>query len=215
MIKGGHSLVTVTPAHLAVAVAVVLSSMPYGAEACTCFGPIPSFEDAASTAAAVFVGEITEQGAPWQRENVIYVNVKPVVAVRGVDLPLVVRVWDGHYNTSCADTVPTDADWHEWPQGAARPIDLDESQARRRFEGKTAEEVLELFRAGPILSASSFLGLIEHTLQWAPSTIEPVMDEILEAVDFVARNQARYEADIQIYGDFKERAQRIRSLRSA
>jgi hypothetical protein len=71
------------------------------------------------------------------------------------------------------------------------------------------EKAEDVFSDAPD-AASSFLRLIELMLEHAPDSIGPIMPELLPAVDFVEANQERYDADKDIYGDFRERAQRIR-----
>ncbi len=59
-------------------------------------------------------------------------------------------------------------------------------------------------------AASSFLRLLEWRLETDPGSVMPVLDDLLPAVDVVARDQGRYGADIEIYGDFAAQAERIR-----
>jgi len=61
-------------------------------------------------------------------------------------------------------------------------------------------------------AASCFLELIEEKLQNQPDYILPVMDELMPAIIHVSRNQAAYDADIDIYGDFQEKGRRIAEL---
>lgn len=53
-------------------------------------------------------------------------------------------------------------------------------------------------------SGSCFLRLILHKLKHERDDIIPIMDSLVDALDFIADNQDRYDADIDIYGDFKE-----------
>jgi hypothetical protein len=50
--------------------------------------------------------------------------------------------------------IPTEADWEAWPANAERWLGLDEAYARKRFEGKSFEEALHLFRTSQVLSCS-------------------------------------------------------------
>jgi hypothetical protein len=45
-----------------------------------------------------------------------------------------------------------------------------------------------------------------------PGSVREVYPLIAEAVDFVATHQAHFDADIDIYGDFKERAKGVYQL---
>jgi len=54
-------------------------------------------------------------------------------------------------------------------------------------------------------AASSFLNLVIYKLEHQKSDIEPIINEVMPFVEQVALNQSRYDADIDIYGDFKEK----------
>ncbi len=58
-------------------------------------------------------------------------------------------------------------------------------------------------------SASCFLGLILEKLQKSPEYILPVIPELMADIEFVVSNQDIYEADEEIYGDFKNLYQQI------
>ena len=64
-------------------------------------------------------------------------------------------------------------------------------------------------------AASSFLRLIERKLEVERAWIEPIMEAIMPTAELVAKNQARYDASIEIYGDFLERLAHIKELRGA
>jgi len=64
-------------------------------------------------------------------------------------------------------------------------------------------------------AASCFLGLIKEKLEKQPQVIVPIMPELLPAVEHVARNQAQYEADESIYGNFLEKLAQIQTLYAA
>jgi len=64
-------------------------------------------------------------------------------------------------------------------------------------------------------AASCFLDLVESKLKEDPSSILPVIWDLLPAVESVATQQERYAAPVSIYGDFLERARRIKALLKA
>ena len=59
-------------------------------------------------------------------------------------------------------------------------------------------------------SASPFLGLLESREERDPGSVKTIFESLASCVDFIASNQTHFDADIDIYGDFKERAQRVR-----
>ncbi len=61
-------------------------------------------------------------------------------------------------------------------------------------------------------AASCFLDLIVYKLVHQKSDIEPIIDEVMPFVEQVALNQSLYDADIDIYGDFKEKLFLIQKL---
>jgi hypothetical protein len=61
-------------------------------------------------------------------------------------------------------------------------------------------------------AASCFLHLVEDRLRTAKSDIAPIMTDLLPALEYVATNQAAYDAEVDIYGDFREQYARIQSL---
>ena len=63
--------------------------------------------------------------------------------------------------------------------------------------------------------ASSFLELIEDKLEVDAKTIAPIMNDLMPTVEFVGMNQEKYDADIDIYGDFLVKARRIKALWNA
>jgi hypothetical protein len=64
-------------------------------------------------------------------------------------------------------------------------------------------------------AASCFLRLVLEKLEREPARIAPIMPELLESVEHVARNQSAFGADMDIYGDFLELFARIRALNVA
>jgi hypothetical protein len=61
-------------------------------------------------------------------------------------------------------------------------------------------------------AASCFLTLVIHKLEREPRYIVPIMPELLSALKYVADNQAEFQADEKIYGNFAEKFERINSL---
>ena len=61
-------------------------------------------------------------------------------------------------------------------------------------------------------AASCFLGLALEKLKKQPTYILPIMPELLPALRHVAQNQARYEADEDIYGNFQQKLAQIEAL---
>jgi len=53
-------------------------------------------------------------------------------------------------------------------------------------------------------AASCFIRLVEEKLKNAPDSILPIIDHVMPAVEFVIRNQSRFDADIRVYGKFSE-----------
>jgi hypothetical protein len=64
-------------------------------------------------------------------------------------------------------------------------------------------------------AASCFLGLVAEKLESHPRYIMPIMPDLLPAVEHVARNQAAYDADEHIYGNFMEKLVQIQTLFAA
>lgn len=63
-------------------------------------------------------------------------------------------------------------------------------------------------------AADAFLNLIMRRLEDEPEVIAPLMPELLPAVEYLAENQARYDADEDVYGSFFDALAAIReSLR--
>ena len=64
-------------------------------------------------------------------------------------------------------------------------------------------------------AASPFLHLLENREEKDPGSVREIFSSLVECVDYVARNQDYFDADIDIYGDFNEQAARIRQRFSA
>ena len=60
-------------------------------------------------------------------------------------------------------------------------------------------------------SASPFLDLLATREERDPGSVAEIYSSLAACVDFVANNQAHFDADIDIYGDFKAKAQRVRN----
>jgi hypothetical protein len=58
-------------------------------------------------------------------------------------------------------------------------------------------------------AASCYLRLIEEKVVGQPDTIKSVMPDLIESVQKVAHAQSFYDADLHIYGDFKQISARI------
>jgi hypothetical protein len=61
-------------------------------------------------------------------------------------------------------------------------------------------------------SASPFLNLLVNREKRDPGSVAQIYSELAPAVDFVAQNQDRYDADPNIYGTFSEKAETLRHL---
>lgn len=64
-------------------------------------------------------------------------------------------------------------------------------------------------------AASCFLSLIAEKLEKHPRAILPIMPELLSAAEHIAKNQAKFEADERIYGNFMQKLVHIQCLYSA
>lgn len=61
-------------------------------------------------------------------------------------------------------------------------------------------------------AASCFLGLVLEKLESEPSKIIPVLSELIPSLEFVSNNQNLYDANEEIYGNFKNKYKHIISL---
>lgn len=61
-------------------------------------------------------------------------------------------------------------------------------------------------------AASCFLGLVLEKLERNPRVIVPVMPDLLPTLEYVAQNQALFDAKEEIYGNFLEKLFRIQTL---
>ena len=53
---------------------------------------------------------------------------------------------------------------------------------------------------------------MEQKLKTEIDWIAPIMNDLLPAIEFVAMNQEKYEADRDINGDFRDQLARIKSF---
>lgn len=67
-------------------------------------------------------------------------------------------------------------------------------------------------RCNQASAADCFLGLVLEKLENHPRLIVPVMHELMVTVEYVARNQTLFDADVEIYGNFMDRLSRIQTL---
>ncbi|MGA8408595.1 MAG: hypothetical protein WB680_15575 [Candidatus Acidiferrales bacterium] len=70
----------------------------------------------------------------------------------------------------------------------------------------------EFEELGAADAANCFLGLVLEKLEKEPQSIQPVMSQLLPAVRHVAANQASFDANESIYGNFVEKLRRIEAL---
>lgn len=73
-----------------------------------------------------------------------------------------------------------------------------------------SDAVFEEFEAAE--AASSFLTLVENKLKNQADDIKPIIADIMPAVEHVASNQEKYEASVEVHGDFTEQLGRIKDL---
>ena len=61
--------------------------------------------------------------------------------------------------------------------------------------------------------ASAFLRLVEYMLKEDPKYLEPIIEEVYSVCMNVSENQKYYDADLSIYGNFKDIFDNIRALK--
>ena len=138
--------------------------------------------------------------------------------------------------------IPTEADWGDWQadldqQSAHETFGgRSASEVAPRFRHNVIERTSELRFMPPVAfryyllafrdyvlseaagqddasdAASCFLNLVQDKLEGDRATIDPIIQELLEAVDYVADNQSAFEAPVHIYGRFGALRARIRDL---
>lgn len=73
----------------------------------------------------------------------------------------------------------------------------------------------ENFEPGePSDAASCFLNLIINKLENHPDFIVTIMPDLMPTIEFVASHQARFKANIDIYGNFYKKLKQIQKLYS-
>jgi len=75
-----------------------------------------------------------------------------------------------------------------------------------------AEFVLSDGATGDADSASPFLRLLVNREKRDPGSVAQIYEDLVSVVDHVASNQIRYEADENIYGNFRELAVELKTL---
>lgn len=61
-------------------------------------------------------------------------------------------------------------------------------------------------------AASCYLRLIKLKLETDPESVREIFDSLLPSIRHVVDNQGFYDADIEIYGDFKDLFKKIKAL---
>ncbi len=61
-------------------------------------------------------------------------------------------------------------------------------------------------------TASCFLNLVEEQIRDQPQVIAPLMNDLYSVVTHLVKHQLEYDADVDIYGDFAEKAKSIEAL---
>jgi hypothetical protein len=64
-------------------------------------------------------------------------------------------------------------------------------------------------------AASCFLGLVLEKLEQHPQHIVAIMPDLLPALEYVGRNQASFQAEESIYGNFLEKLSNIKAMYAA
>lgn len=59
-----------------------------------------------------------------------------------------------------------------------------------------------------------FLELIIQKLEEQPTHILPILPDLMKAAEHVGNNQSKYDADEDIYGNFKEKLNKIKALKN-
>ena len=60
--------------------------------------------------------------------------------------------------------------------------------------------------------ASCFIGLVLEKLESSSEVIEPIIHDLLPTMEYIAMNQAEYDADIKIYGNFQIKMNQIKKI---
>lgn len=60
-------------------------------------------------------------------------------------------------------------------------------------------------------AASSFIGLVEKKLKAQPNYVVPMLQDLISTIQYIGDNQESFEADIDIYGNLKDKVVFIKS----
>jgi hypothetical protein len=60
--------------------------------------------------------------------------------------------------------------------------------------------------------ASCFLGILKWEMKQSPQRVLPVMEHLMPLAAYVAANQSKYDADVEIFGSFQETFSAIQSI---
>jgi hypothetical protein len=58
-------------------------------------------------------------------------------------------------------------------------------------------------------AASGYLRLVQRKLKTHPHFIAPIFPSLAQSIEYISNNQSNYDADLDIYGDFRELANEI------
>jgi len=58
-------------------------------------------------------------------------------------------------------------------------------------------------------AASCFLNLIDFKLDYEKSHLKPILETIRETVEYIGENQKKFDAEVEIYGNFKSKSKKI------
>lgn len=61
-------------------------------------------------------------------------------------------------------------------------------------------------------AASSFINLVESKLEKTPDYVMPIIDELMPTLEYIASNQELYKADVNIFGDFLKKLEKINQM---
>ena len=60
--------------------------------------------------------------------------------------------------------------------------------------------------------SSYFLWLVDYLLEHEPQMITPIIDDLMPALEHVAKNQEKYDAPVDIYGSYLNKLSHIKGL---
>lgn len=61
-------------------------------------------------------------------------------------------------------------------------------------------------------AASCFIRLVQTKLLERPEYVRPILPKLMPTLEYIANNQESFEADLDIYGDFKEILHNIKAF---